>query len=67
MKRAYKAPMAKMVDFKYDEQVNATSPSPTPWYCFVTIWQGPTPTSGCQNPNEWTGAQIYLTQESGLW
>ena len=58
MKKTYKKPSAKMINYCYDEQVVARSEEP--WYCFVKIWQGPQSTGVCQNPNEWTGAPLYL-------
>ena len=62
MKRSYKKPLARKVDFSYDEQVVADSQEP--WYCFVQIWQGPQSLGICQNPNEWTGDQLYLNPKT---
>lgn len=59
MKKKYIAPKIKKVDYQYDEQVKADSSEP--WYCFFQIWQGPQSTGICQNPNDWTGSQLYLT------
>ena len=59
MKRSYKKPMVKLVDFSYDEQVVAQSGT---WYCFVTVWQGPEDLGICTNPEDWSGDQLYLTK-----
>ena len=61
MKRSYKKPLARKVDFSYDEQVVASSSEP--WYCFFTVWQGPAAAGVCQNPEDWTGDQLYLTNK----
>lgn len=58
MKRTYKAPTAKMVDFKYDDQVVASSVEPE--YCWGVIWKGPLNVGYCTNPGDWTGDPLYL-------
>jgi len=59
MKRAYKSPIVRKVEFQYSEQVNAASEEP--WYCYVTIWKGPQALGICQNPEDWTGDILYLS------
>ena len=58
MKRSYKAPMAKLVDFKYDDQVVASSAEED--YCWGVIWKGPLSVGICLNPGEWTGDPQYV-------
>ena len=66
MKKAYRKPEAKVVDFSYDTQVTATSPGTiipsgtdirpdNPVYCQFFEWMGvcrimASPSLGCTNP-----------------
>lgn len=61
MKRSYKKPLARKVDFSYDEQVVASSSETL--YCFFTVWTGPAGLGVCENPEDWTGDQLYLTNK----
>lgn len=62
MKRTYKAPIAKLVDFTYDTQVNASSGNVE--YCWGVIWKGSLQQAYCTNPGEWWGDPSYTNPPS---
>ena len=57
MKRVYKTPTAKLVDFKYDTQVTAES---VVEYCWGVIWKGSMEERYCTNPGDWWGDPSYV-------
>lgn len=56
MKRTYKKPEAKAVDFSYDTQVTAASPTPPPGYEFR-----PDNDYYCQYFTEWGACTIVVS------
>lgn len=60
MKRTYKSPMVKKIDYTYDTQVVANSKPPL--YCAMTAWTSETP-GVCDNPKPWYDSSLHLSPD----
>lgn len=56
MKKTYKTPAVKKIDFIYDEQVNADS---SVRYCAMTVWWSSI-IGVCDNPKPWYDDSLHL-------